>query len=160
VEKIEETLATVFRQTAMNRFEETIHGVRRSEGELASARFGELWLDTQRAMFQGSVTLSDDYGLWWSYIPHFLHTPGYVYAYAFGELLVLALYARYRELGQGFPPLYLELLAAGGSNWPEELLRPLGVDLKDPAFWQQGLGMIEELIGQAEELASGLHQRV
>jgi oligoendopeptidase F len=160
VEKIEDTLATVFRQTAMNRFEEAIHGLRRSEGELASARLGELWLDTQRAMFQGSVTLSEDYGLWWSYIPHFLHTPGYVYAYAFGELLVLALYARYRELGQGFAPLYLELLAAGGSDWPEELLRPLGVDLKDPGFWQQGLGMIEELIGQAEELAPGPHQRV
>jgi oligoendopeptidase F len=160
VQKIEETLATVFRQTAMNHFEEAIHGARRSQGELSSARFSELWLDTQRAMFQGSLTLSDDYGLWWSYIPHFLHTPGYVYAYAFGELLVLALYARYRELRQGFPPLYLELLAAGGSDWPEELLRPLGVDLKDPGFWQQGLGMIEELIGQAEELASGPHQRV
>jgi oligoendopeptidase F len=160
VGKIEDTLATVFRQTAMNRFEEAIHGLRRSEGELASARFGELWLETQRAMFQGSVTLSEDYGLWWSYIPHFLHTPGYVYAYAFGELLVLALYARYRQLGQGFPPLYLELLAAGGSDWPEELLRPLGVDLKDPGFWQQGLGTIEELIAQAEDLASGPHQRV
>jgi oligoendopeptidase F len=154
VQKIEETLATVFRQIAMNRFEEAIHGERRSQGELASARFSELWLDTQRAMFQGSLTLTEGYGLWWSYIPHFLHTPGYVYAYAFGQLLVLALYARYRELGQGFPPLYLELLAAGGSDWPEELLRPLGVDLKDPGFWQQGLGMIEELIGQAEELAS------
>jgi oligoendopeptidase F len=153
VEKIEETFATVFRQVAMNRFEEAIHGDRRSVGELPSARFGELWLQTQRAMFQDSVTLTDDYGLWWSYIPHFLHTPGYVYAYAFGELLVLALYARYRELGRDFPPLYLELLAAGGSTWPEELVRPLGVDLKDPGFWAKGLGMIEELVKQAEQLA-------
>jgi oligoendopeptidase F len=160
VRKIEETFATVFRQVAMNRFEEAIHGARRSEGELASARFGELWLQTQRAMFQASVTMTDDYGLWWSYIPHFLHTPGYVYAYAFGELLVLALYARYRELGQDFPPLYLQLLAAGGSAWPEELVRPLGVELKDPGFWAKGLGMIEELVKQAEQLAPEPHQSV
>jgi oligoendopeptidase F len=143
----------------MNRFEEAIHGARRAEGELASARFGELWLQTQRAMFQDSVTLTESYGLWWSYIPHFLHTPGYVYAYAFGELLVLALYARYRELGRDFSELYLELLSAGGSAWPEELLRPLGVELKDPAFWAKGLGMIEELVGQAEELASTSYPR-
>ena len=137
----------------MNRFEEAIHSARRSEGELASARFSQLWLETQRAMFQESVTLTEGYGLWWSYIPHFLHTPGYVYAYAFGELLVLALYARYRELGEEFPPLYVELLAAGGSAWPEQLVRPLGVDLKDPEFWAKGLGMIEELVARAERLA-------
>jgi oligoendopeptidase F len=77
-----------------------------------------------------------------------------VYAYAFGELLVLALYARYLELGPAFPPLYLDLLAAGGSAWPEELLRPLGVDLKDPGFWARGLGMLEDLVRQAEELAA------
>ncbi len=154
VAKIEDSFATVFRQTAMNRFEEAIHDARRAEGELAPDRFRELWLQTQKAMFQGSVTLTEDYGLWWSYIPHFLHSPGYVYAYAFGELLVLALYARYREIGEAFPPLYLELLAAGGSAWPEELLRPLGVDLKDPGFWARGLGMLEEMVLQAEELAA------
>ena len=153
VAKIEDSFATVFRQTAMNRFEEAIHGARRAEGELAPARFGELWLQTQNAMFRDSVRLTEDYGLWWSYIPHFLHSPGYVYAYAFGELLVLALYARYREIGAAFPPLYLELLAAGGADWPEELLKPLGVDLKDPGFWGKGLGMLEELVAQAEELA-------
>jgi len=153
VAKIEDSFATVFRQTAMNRFEEAIHGARRAEGELAASRFGELWLQTQNAMFRGSVRLTEDYGLWWSYIPHFLHSPGYVYAYAFGELLVLALYARYREIGAAFPPLYLELLAAGGADWPEELLKPLGVDLKDPGFWGKGLGMLEELVAQAEELA-------
>jgi len=154
VQKIEDSFATVFRQTAMNRFEAAIHAARRGAGELAPARLGELWLETQNAMFRGSVTLTEDYGVWWSYIPHFLHTPGYVYAYAFGELLVLALYARYRELGDAFPPLYLELLGAGGSAWPEELVRPLGVDLKNPAFWDKGLGMIEELVVQAEELAA------
>jgi oligoendopeptidase F len=153
VAKIEDSFATVFRQTAMNRFEEAIHGARRAEGELAPDRFGELWLQTQKAMFQGSVTLTEDYRIWWSYIPHFLHSPGYVYAYAFGELLVLALYARYRETGEAFPPLYLDLLSAGGSAWPEDLLKPLGVDLKDPGFWAQGLGMLEEMVRQAEELA-------
>jgi oligoendopeptidase F len=154
VAKIEDSFATVFRQTAMNRFEQAIHTARRAEGELAPDRFRELWLQTQNAMFQGSVVLTEDYGLWWSYIPHFLHSPGYVYAYAFGELLVLALYARYREMGEAFPPLYLDLLAAGGSAWPEELLRPLGVDLKDPDFWAKGLGMLEEMVLQAEELAA------
>ena len=153
VSKIEDSFATVFRQTAMNRFEEAIHVARRAEGELAPDRFGELWLETQKAMFQGSVTLTEDYRIWWSYIPHFLHSPGYVYAYAFGELLVLALYARYQETGEAFPPLYLDLLAAGGSAWPEELLKPLGVDLKDPGFWAKGLGMLEEMVRQAEELA-------
>jgi oligoendopeptidase F len=154
VAKIEDSFATVFRQTAMNRFEDAIHGARRAEGELAPDRFGELWMATQNAMFRGSVRLTEDYAIWWSYIPHFLHSPGYVYAYAFGELLVLALYARYQELGEAFPPLYLELLAAGGSAWPEELLKPLGVDLKDPGFWAQGLGMLERMVRQAEELAA------
>jgi oligoendopeptidase F len=154
VQKIEDTFATVFRQTAMNRFEEAAHTERRSQGELTTERFSELWMKTQGEMFQDSVTLTENYGIWWSYIPHFLHTPGYVYAYAFGELLVLALYARFREMGDSFPPAYLELLRAGGSNWPEELLRPLGVELKDPQFWEKGLGMIGELVGEAEAMAA------
>jgi oligoendopeptidase F len=153
VQKIEDTFATVFRQTAMNRFEEAIHTARRSGGELTGERFSALWMETQSAMFEGSVTLSDNYGIWWSYIPHFIHSPGYVYAYAFGELLVLALYARYQESPEGFPSAYRDLLAAGGSDWPEELVRPLGVDLKDPNFWDKGLGMIEEFVEQAEEMA-------
>jgi len=153
VQKIEDTFATVFRQTAMNRFEAAIHTARRSEGELTAEHFGELWMKTQNAMFEGSVTLSEDYGVWWSYIPHFIHSPGYVYAYAFGELLVLALYARYQDSPEGFPAAYRDLLAAGGSNWPEELVRPLGVDLKDPGFWDKGLSMIEAFVQQAEEMA-------
>jgi oligoendopeptidase F len=154
VQKIEDSIATVFRQVAMNRFEQAAHEARRAEGELAVARFGALWRETQQAMFGGSVTLGAHYDLWWSYIPHFIHSPGYVYAYAFGELLVLALYARYREAGPSFPPAYLELLSAGGSAWPHELLAPLGVDLKDPRFWQKGLAMIEGLVGEAEGLAA------
>lgn len=99
--KIEDSFATAFRQISMNRFEHAIHTARRDAGELTSERFSELWLDTQRAMFGDSVTLTEDYGLWWSYVPHFIGTPGYVYAYAFGELLVLALYARYQQIGAG-----------------------------------------------------------
>ena len=153
VQKIEDTFATVFRQTAMNRFEEAIHEARRAEGELTTDHFNELWMKTQKEMFDGSVTLTDDYSIWWSYIPHFIHSPGYVYAYAFGELLVLALYARYQESATSFPSAYRDLLAAGGSNWPEELVRPLGVDLKDPTFWDKGLGMIEEFVEQVEAMA-------
>ena len=153
IQKIEDTFATVFRQTAMNRFEEAIHEARRAEGELTTDHFNELWMKTQKEMFEGSVTLTDNYSVWWSYIPHFIHSPGYVYAYAFGELLVLALYARYQESTTSFPPAYRDLLAAGGSNWPEELVRPLGVDLKDPTFWDKGLGMIEEFVEQAEAMA-------
>ena len=153
VSKIDDTLATVFRQTAMNRFEEKIHTARRSEGELPPERFSALWMETQEAMFDGSVTLGDHYRRWWSYIPHFLHTPGYVYAYAFGELLVLALYARYEAEGDGFSERYLDLLRAGGSDWPDALVAPLGADLTEPSFWQEGLGEIEALIERAEALA-------
>ena len=153
VREIEGGFATVFRQVAMNRFEEAMHTARRSGGELTTADFSRLWLETQRAMFGDSVTLRDDYGLWWSYIPHFIHYPGYVYAYSFGDLLVRALYARYRSAPEGFADRYLALLAAGGSDWPHELLKPLGVDLRDPGFWAQGLGLLEGMVDQAERLA-------
>ena len=152
--KIDDTIATVFRQIAMNRFEDRIHTARRKSGELTADDYAEHWIATQEDMFQGSVTLGKHYRLWWSYIPHFLHTPGYVYAYAFGELLVLALYARYRENAVDFPERYLSLLEAGGSDWPHVLLRRMEVDLTDPGFWSQGLMAIEELIGQAETLAA------
>jgi len=153
VSKIDDTLATVFRQVAMNRFEDRIHTERRNEGELTADRFSEHWMETQESMFEGSVHLGDHYRHWWSYIPHFLHTPGYVYAYAFGELLVLALYARYQASGDGFADAYLDLLRAGGSDWPETLVGQLGVDLQDEDFWAQGLGEIEALIDRAEALA-------
>ncbi len=153
VGKIDDTIATVFRQVAMNRFEHRIHTARREQGELTADQFGDFWLETQTAMFQGSVTLGDHYRHWWSYIPHFLHTPGYVYAYAFGELLVLALYAKYLEEGAGFPDKYLGLLAAGGSDWPHVLVGHLGIDLTDLSFWHQGLDAIEALIVEAEALA-------
>lgn len=154
VRRIEDTFATVFRQTAMNRFEQAIHEARRNEGELPKERFAELWLTTQRTMFGESITITEDYGTWWSYIPHFIHTPGYVYAYAFGELLVLALYARYQEVGSSFANLYVDMLSAGGSDWPHCIMNPLGVDLNDPSFWGQGLSMIEQMVEQAEELVA------
>jgi oligoendopeptidase F len=152
VGKIDDTTATVFRQVAMNRFEERIHHARRDEGELPAERFSKLWIETQGKMFQGSVTLGSHYQIWWSYIPHFLHTPGYVYAYAFGELLVLALFAVYKKEPDGFAERYLSVLEAGGSDWPHNLLARLGVDLRDPEFWKFGLLEIETVIEQAEAL--------
>ncbi len=153
--KIDDTIATVFRQISMNRFEDRIHQGRRNQGELSSDRFCQYWIEQQNEMFQGSVTLGNHYRFWWSYIPHFIHTPGYVYAYAFGELLVLALFARYQEEGDPFSSKYVQLLASGGSDWPHVQTAKLGVDLQDSGFWKQGLQAIEELIRQAEELAEG-----
>ncbi len=156
VGKIDDTVATVFRQVAMNRFEDRVHTTRREDGELTPATFSTHWMETQRAMFDGAVTLGDHYASWWSYIPHFLHTPGYVYAYAFGELLVLALYRKYMDEGSGFADRYVDLLTAGGSDWPHVLVGRLGIDLTDPGFWARGLEAIEELVSGAEDLADGL----
>ncbi|MEM6288501.1 MAG: M3 family oligoendopeptidase [Bacteroidota bacterium] len=153
VEKIDDTMATVFRQVTMNRFEDRIHTHRRESGELTPDDFAEHWMATQTAMYGDSVTLTAGYRRWWSYIPHFVHTPGYVYAYAFGELLVLALYQRYLDEGEGFPAQYRDLLAAGGSDWPHVLVGRLGIDLRDPAFWDQGLDAIEARVAEAEGLA-------
>ena len=157
MEKIEDTFATVFRQISMNRFEDLMHNARREEGELTAERFNELWLDTQRDMFGDSVAITDEYGSWWSYVPHFLHTPGYVYAYSFGELLVLALYKIYQEEGESFVPKYLDLLAAGDSDYPDRLLAQVGVDINDAGFWQKGIDVIAEWIDQSESLARQLY---
>jgi oligoendopeptidase F len=107
-------------------------------------------------MFGDAVRLSEDYGYWWLYIPHFVHTPFYCYAYAFGELLVLALVRRYDEEGEAFVPRYLELLAAGGSDAPPQLLAKLGLDITDPAFWNGGLSLLEEMVEEAERTAAAL----
>ena len=149
-QKLESIFATVFRQVSMNRFEEMMHNGRREEGELSSDRLSEMWQESQVAMFGDSVTLTENYGIWWSYIPHFLHSPGYVYSYAFGELLVLALYSRYKEEGDGFVPKYVHLLSQGGSLPPYELLKPFGIDLNDPEFWQGGLKIIDEMLQEVE----------
>jgi len=149
-QKLESIFATVFRQVSMNRFENLIHNARREQGELSHSKLSELWLSTQKEMFGDSVTLTDNYGIWWSYIPHFLHSPGYVYSYAFGELLVLALYNLYKNDGEKFIPKYLHLLSQGGNLSPYELLQPFGVDLNDRNFWQGGLTIIDEMLQSIE----------
>jgi oligoendopeptidase F len=154
--KVEDSFATIFRQVSMNRFEHAMHTARRSEGELPTERLNELWISTQRAMFGDSVTLRDDYSAWWSYVPHFLEVPGYVYAYAFGELLVLALYNLYKERGADFVPQYVEVLTAGGSDYPDRILAKVGIDLNDPGFWKHGIQALAALVEEEERLAREL----
>jgi oligoendopeptidase F len=152
-ENLEDTIATVFRQVAMNRFEDLVHTERRERGELSVARFGELWAESQQELFDDSVEITDGYRTWWSYIPHFIGSPGYVYAYAYGQLLALSVYERYEQRGPEFVPQYLELLAAGGSKSPEELGRIVDVDLADPGFWEAGLDLVERQLTEAEAAA-------
>jgi len=149
-QKLESIFATVFRQVSMNRFEDKIHTGRRESGELSSSEFARLWLKTQEEMFGDSVTLTENYSTWWSYIPHFLHSPGYVYSYAFGELLVLSLYNLYIQEGDSFVPKYIELLSQGGCQSPYELLAPFGVDLNDKQFWLGGLKIIDDMLQRIE----------
>ncbi len=153
VGKIDDTMATVYRQIAMNRFEDAAHNARRNEGELTSERLCELWRETQTRLYGDSITLSPGYDYWWSYIPHFVHTPGYVYAYAFGELLVLSLYEVYTSAPAGFSDIYVDMLAKGGSDWPENILKPTGLDIKDSSFWKRGIAAIEKMLDEAEQLA-------
>jgi len=152
-ENLEDTIATVFRQVAMNRFEDLVHTERREHGELSVERFGQLWAESQSELFGDSVEITEGYRSWWSYIPHFIGSPGYVYAYAYGQLLALSVYERYEQLGAELVPSYLELLAAGGSKPPEELGRIVGVDLADPGFWQTGLDLVERQLTDAEDAA-------
>ncbi|HEX2040098.1 MAG TPA: M3 family oligoendopeptidase [Acidimicrobiales bacterium] len=150
---IEGAIATVFRQTAMNRFEHLAHTARRTEGELSVERFGELWAESQRELFGDAVEITEGYRSWWSYIPHFVNTPGYVYAYAYGQLLALSVYRQYEEQGSDFVPRYLHLLSSGGSMAPEELGRIVGCDLADPGFWDGGLAIVEHQLEAAETAA-------
>ena len=152
-ENLEDTIATVFRQVAMNRFEDLVHTARREQGELSVENFGELWAESQSEMLGDSVELTEGYRSWWSYIPHFIGSPGYVYAYAYGQLLALSVYQRYEQIGADLVPRYLELLGAGGSKSPEELGRIVGVDLADPGFWDAGLDLVERQLEDAEAAA-------
>lgn len=151
--KIDDTIATVFRQVSMNRFENAIHTKRREDGELTTEEFSAVWRQTQEQVYGDSVELTDSYDIWWSYIPHFLHTPGYVYAYAFGELLVLALYEEYTRQNNGFAEKYMEMLRTGGADWPENIVAKVGLDITQPDFWSKGLRAIEKMIIRAEQLA-------
>ena len=153
-ESIEGSIATVFRQVAMHNFEVAVHTERRESGELPPDRFGELWADTQEELFGDSVDVTDGYRTWWSYVHHFTGAPGYVYAYAYGQLLALSVYQRYLDEGESFVPSYVEMLSAGGSLAPEELGRIVGVDLTDPGFWNAGLDLVERQLTDAETAAA------
>ncbi|MEA2354559.1 MAG: oligoendopeptidase, partial [Solirubrobacteraceae bacterium] len=155
-EDIEGAIATVFRQVAMNRFESLVHTERRERGELAAERFAELWTESQSELLGDAVELTEGYRSWWSYVPHFISTPGYVYAYAYGQLLALSVYQRYVEQGDGFAESYLSLLAAGGSRSPHELGAMVGIDLADPGFWDSGLDLVEGQLRAAEAAAAEL----
>jgi oligoendopeptidase F len=152
--KIEDIFATVFRQTALYRFEQALHAARRAEGELREERIDDLWHANLQAMFGDAVELGADYRLWWMYIPHFVHTPFYVYAYAFGQLLTMALYARYQQEGAAFAPHFLNILRAGGSKRPAELMAVAGLDISTRDFWDAGLRTIDNLVTQAEALGA------
>lgn len=151
--KVEDTFATVFRQVSMHRFEQDIHAAAARQGEIPVETFNQLWRNRQSEMFGKSVRLSENYDLWWSYIPHFVHTPFYVYAYAFGELLTLALYAQYKQGRPGFVGKYMDLLAAGSTKAPGDLVRPFGLSLKQASFWEGGLDLIAELERTTKTLA-------
>jgi oligoendopeptidase F len=157
-ESLEGMIATVFRQTAMHHFEDLAHTARREQGELPIDRINELWADSQAELFGDAVEITDGYRCWWSYIPHFINTPGYVYAYAYGQLLAMSVYRRYAEEGPAFVPRYLELLSAGGSRPPEELGSIVGIDLADPGFWDSGLDLIAEQLEAAEAAAAEVMQ--
>ena len=153
--RIEDSIATVFRQICMNRFEDAVHTERRDTGELSPERLEEVWLETQGRMFDDSVDL-DGYGTWWSYIPHFLSTPGYVYAYAYGFLFALSIFRKYELEGDAMVESYLELLRAGGSKAPEELAAIVGLDLADPGLWDNGIDALAAELDEAEALAAEL----
>lgn len=152
-QNVEGSIATVFRQVAMNRFENAVHTHRRDVGELSTDDFADHWASTQADLFGDAMEVTDGYRDWWSYIPHFIGTPGYVYAYAYGQLLALSVYARYTERGDEFVPRYLELLAAGGSAWPEDLGRIVDCDLSDAGFWNAGLTIVDAQVTAAEQAA-------
>lgn len=154
--QLDEAVATVFRQVALHRFEAAIHADRRENGELSASRVGDHWLSVNAELYGDTVELTPEYRDWWSFTSHVFAMPGYVHAYAYGQLLALSLYARYVEEGEAFVPRYLELLRAGGSRSPEALAAICGIDLSDPDFWDTGLDLIEQQLTQAEHALSAL----
>ena len=150
--QLEDAIATTFRQIAMNRFEHATHTARREHGELSADRLNELWLECQTALFGDSVGV-DGYATWWSYIPHFTNSPGYVYAYAYGYLFALSIFRAYEREGDAMVAPYLDLLRAGGSKSPEELARMVDLDLTDPSIWADGIEALSDDLDEAEALA-------
>ncbi|MBC6406407.1 MAG: M3 family oligoendopeptidase [Rhodospirillales bacterium] len=150
--KVEDMLNTVVRQIAFHRFETKVHDARRT-AELTADQLGDIWMETQHEALGPAFALDEEYRSFWAYIPHFVHVPFYVYAYAFGDCLVNSLYAVYRQAETGFAEQYLELLRAGGSKRYDALLAPFGLDARDPAFWSQGLTLLSSFIDELEQLA-------
>jgi oligoendopeptidase F len=149
--KVEDMINTVVRQIAFYTFERAVH-TERKNGELTAEHIGELWVNVQRESLGPAIELKPGYETFWAYIPHFVHSPFYVYAYAFGDCLVNSLYAVYEHAADGFAERYLAMLAAGGTKHHSELLAPFGLDARDPKFWQGGLGVIERMITELETL--------
>lgn len=149
--KVEDMLNTVVRQIAFYDFEKRVHEARR-QGELTSDQIGRIWLDVQKESLGDAIAFDEEYQHFWAYIPHFIHSPFYVYAYAFGDCLVNSLYAVYQNAEEGFAEKYLEMLSQGGAKHHKELLAPFGLDASDPNFWKQGLSMIESFIDELEKL--------
>ncbi|NQW08772.1 MAG: M3 family oligoendopeptidase [Alphaproteobacteria bacterium] len=147
--KVEDMLNTVVRQIAFHSFEERVHA-ERQEGELTPDRLGDIWMDVQRESLGPALRFDDGYRVYWSYIPHFIHSPFYVYAYAFGDCLVNSLYAVYQDAEAGFAGKYLDMLSSGGTKRHKELLAPFGLDASDPAFWEKGLDVVEGFIDQLD----------
>jgi oligoendopeptidase F len=149
--KVEDMINTVVRQVAFYTFERMVHTERRN-GELTAERLNAIWLEVQKESLGPAIEIKPGYEVFWCYIPHFVHSPFYVYAYAFGDCLVNSLYAVYERAAAGFAERYLAMLAAGGTKNYSELLKPFGLDARDPAFWQGGLAVIERMIGELEAL--------
>ena len=149
--KVEDMINTVVRQIAFYTFERRVHEARRA-GELTSEQLGEIWMDVQRQSLGPAIDLKTGYENFWAYIPHFIHSPFYVYAYAFGDCLVNSLYGLYQEAHPGFVQKYFDLLKAGGSKHHSELLAPFGLDARDPKFWSKGLSVLEGMIDELERM--------
>ncbi len=149
-DRAESAMASIFRQTMMARFEQGAYGLRAEGKALTRDRLSELWIERNESYYGDSIELPQGYRLGWTYIPHFIHVRFYTYAYSFAHLVAFSLLARYRQDPQGFVPAYLELLASGGSRSPQELLAPLGVDLRDEETWELAFGEFDRCVSEAE----------
>jgi oligoendopeptidase F len=157
-EHVQGHIATVFRQVAMWKFEDKCHTSRRTDGELSIDTFNEHWATSQTELLGDTVEITEGYRTWWSYVPHFIHTPGYVYAYAFGQLLALSVYRRFQDAGPSFVSRYENMLALGGSVSAEELARSVDCDLSDPGFWDAGLDLVSDAVTEAVSAASSIQK--
>jgi oligoendopeptidase F len=153
-QKVEDKINTVVRQIAFYEFERRMH-TERLDGEVTSEHIGRIWREVQAESLGPAVNLGDGYEVYWTYVPHFIHSPFYVYAYAFGDCLVNSLYAVYENSAEGFQERYLDMLRAGGTKHHKELLAPFGLDASDPGFWAMGLGMVEGMIDELEDYDDG-----